>query len=323
MSADEKSELIAEYQILQGAITAASQVIIQVLGFSIAAIVALMVASLNTKNIYPFWGVIFVILSSELYVAAQSKLIVDTETYIVVFVESNLSSFRWKQRLFNKHKNLQNQKQVFARPFIFSDLVAILYIIILIFSLTILFYNRFKPIFFPNDELSYILLFSNFAIFVLVVYNLAPYSTIKYYSKSKDEWQKMKEQEELGKLEQLMIQKPPQAKLVESSGKEFPIPESAYPVLHQVIQLMASGEAVSVVPQKREVTTREAAELLNVPRPYLIKLLEEGKIPYTKVGLHRYIRYEDVMAYKKQRDTQRREGLRELTQFLQDEGFYE
>jgi len=111
--------------------------------------------------------------------------------------------------------------------------------------------------------------------------------------------------------------------LVESNGKEFSIPESAYPVLHQVIQIIASGETVSVIPQKREVTTQEAAELLNVPRPYLIKLLEEGKIPYTKVGLHQYIRYEDVMAYKKQRDTQRREGLRELTQFLQDEGFYE
>ncbi len=78
-----------------------------------------------------------------------------------------------------------------------------------------------------------------------------------------------------------------------------------------------------MVPQKREVTTREAAELLNVPRPYLIKLLEEGKIPHTKVGLHQYIRREDVMIYKKQRDTMRSKVLDELTQMSQDAGFYD
>ncbi len=86
---------------------------------------------------------------------------------------------------------------------------------------------------------------------------------------------------------------------------------------------MASGEAVSVIPQKREVTTREAAELLNVPRPFLIKLLEEGKIPYTKVWLHRYIRSEDVMTYKKQRDATRNKALSELIQMSQEEGFYD
>ena len=94
-------------------------------------------------------------------------------------------------------------------------------------------------------------------------------------------------------------------------------------MLHQVIKLIASGEAVSVAPQKREVTTREAAELLNVPRTYLVKLLEEGKIPCTKVGLHQYIRYEDVMTYKKQRDATGRKALSELIQMSQDEGFYD
>ena len=94
-------------------------------------------------------------------------------------------------------------------------------------------------------------------------------------------------------------------------------------MLHQVIQLIASGEVVSVVTQKHEVTTREAAELLNVPRPFLIKLLEEGKLPYTKVGSHRYIRYEDVMIYNKQRDATRSKILNELIQMSQDEGFYD
>ncbi len=71
------------------------------------------------------------------------------------------------------------------------------------------------------------------------------------------------------------------------------------------------------------LTIQEAANLLNVSQPFLIKLLEEGKIPCFKAGLQQFICSEDVIKYKKQRDTQRREGLRKLTQFLQNEGFYE
>lgn len=71
------------------------------------------------------------------------------------------------------------------------------------------------------------------------------------------------------------------------------------------------------------LTIQEAANLLNVSQPFLIKLLDERKIPFTKVRSYQYIRFEDLMKYKKERDIQRREGLRELTQFLQEEGFYE
>lgn len=71
------------------------------------------------------------------------------------------------------------------------------------------------------------------------------------------------------------------------------------------------------------LTIQEAANLLNVSQPFLIKLLEERKIPFIKVRSYQYIRFEDLMKYKKERDIQRREGLRELTQFLQEEGFYE
>ena len=80
---------------------------------------------------------------------------------------------------------------------------------------------------------------------------------------------------------------------------------------------------MSLVPLKQELTTQEAANLLNVSRPFLIKLLEQGEIPYIKVGSHRRIRFEDLMAYRQQRDLKRRQSLKELTQFSQHEGFYD
>lgn len=80
---------------------------------------------------------------------------------------------------------------------------------------------------------------------------------------------------------------------------------------------------MSLVPLEQELTTQEAADLLNVSRPFLLKLLEQGEIPYIKVGSHRRIRFEDLMAYKQQRYLKRRQSLKELTHFSQDEGFYE
>ncbi|MEG5058808.1 excisionase family DNA-binding protein [Microcoleus sp. A2-C5] len=62
---------------------------------------------------------------------------------------------------------------------------------------------------------------------------------------------------------------------------------------------------------------------LNVLQPFLVKLLENGEIPHIKVGSHRRILFQDVMIYKEQRKIKRRQGLKELSQFLQDEGFYE
>jgi len=73
----------------------------------------------------------------------------------------------------------------------------------------------------------------------------------------------------------------------------------------------------------RQLTTQQAADILNVSRLFLVKLLEEGAIPYIKVGSHRRIRFKDLIIYREQRKVMRRRGLKELTQFLQEEGFYE
>jgi excisionase family DNA binding protein len=136
-----------------------------------------------------------------------------------------------------------------------------------------------------------------------------------YYHKCKQDFEEQKQQEE--SLKSL------QKKLVNTNGKEIPIPESTYQVLRKVTEIMASGQAVFVLPQKDKVSIQEAADILNVSPPFLVKLLEQGNIPSTQVGSGQYIRFEDLISYKKQRDMERREGLKELTQFLQEEGFYE
>ncbi|WP_427161924.1 helix-turn-helix domain-containing protein [Aliinostoc sp. HNIBRCY26] len=112
-------------------------------------------------------------------------------------------------------------------------------------------------------------------------------------------------------------------KLVDANGDEKVIPDSIYQVLHQVVQAIASDQAIFIVPQNTELTTQQAADLLNVSRTYLIKLLEQGDIPYLKVGTHRRVRFEDLMKYKQERDTKRRQLLDELIAESQELGFYE
>ena len=132
-----------------------------------------------------------------------------------------------------------------------------------------------------------------------------------------------KEAYSIRQLDQILSLEVSQAKLVTANGEQIHIPDSVYQVLRQVVHAMAKGQAISIVPQQQELTTQQAADILNVSRPFLIKLLEQGEIPYIMVGTHRRIPYQDLMRYKQQRDIKRREGLKELTQFLQDEGFYE
>lgn len=105
---------------------------------------------------------------------------------------------------------------------------------------------------------------------------------------------------------------------VQLDGIELILPRDALALLRDILTEMAQGNAVTLVPRHAELTTQEAADLLNVSRPHLIKLLEEGQIPFTRTGTHRRIRYEDLMAYKAERDRQSKEAMEELAKQAQE-----
>jgi len=105
---------------------------------------------------------------------------------------------------------------------------------------------------------------------------------------------------------------------VQLDGIELILPRDALALLRDILTEMAQGNAVTLVPRHAELTTQEAANLLNVSRPHLIKLLEGGQIPFTRTGTHRRIRYEDLMAYKAERDRQSKEAMEELARQAQE-----
>lgn len=98
------------------------------------------------------------------------------------------------------------------------------------------------------------------------------------------------------------------------------LPTSALRLLVDILGELAIGNAVKVVPVHAEPTSQEAADLLNVSRPHLVKMLEEGAIPFTKTGRHRRIRFSDLMAFKQRRDEESQDAMEELTQQAQELG---
>lgn len=90
--------------------------------------------------------------------------------------------------------------------------------------------------------------------------------------------------------------------------------------LLEVLRLVSSGRGFRMIPVEAELTTQEAADLLNVSRPFLVKLLEEGAIPFTKTGRHRRVRADDLFAYKDARDGTRSEALGALARMDAEAG---
>jgi excisionase family DNA binding protein len=101
---------------------------------------------------------------------------------------------------------------------------------------------------------------------------------------------------------------------------ELLLPRGAVELLASVLAHMAAGRTVSVVPSHAELTTQQAADLLNVSRPFLIGLLEAGEIEYRTVGTHRRVKAESVLDYRRRDDQKRRDAADELTALNQDMG---
>ncbi len=108
------------------------------------------------------------------------------------------------------------------------------------------------------------------------------------------------------------------AKLVSADGEAIDIPASAFHALELVVDGMAHGQTMLLMPQGKELTTQQAADLLHISRPHVIKLLEKDEMPFHRVGSHRRIRIEDVLAYRERRNARRRSELEELTRLSEE-----
>ena len=103
-------------------------------------------------------------------------------------------------------------------------------------------------------------------------------------------------------------------------GTDLQLPKAVTPLLIKILTEMGQGNAVTLIPLHAELTTQEAANLMNISRPYLNKLLDRGDIPHHKVGTHRRIRFEDLERFRGRREVERRKALEELAAQAQELG---
>jgi excisionase family DNA binding protein len=105
---------------------------------------------------------------------------------------------------------------------------------------------------------------------------------------------------------------------VAGQAEALPLPPSVVKLLHYILNETARGNPVTLVSMESELTTQQAADILNVSRPYFVKLLDRKKLPYRKVGSHRRVLLRDVLIYKELSDKERRQALRELVEEAQE-----
>ncbi|GGN06031.1 hypothetical protein GCM10011609_51790 [Lentzea pudingi] len=113
------------------------------------------------------------------------------------------------------------------------------------------------------------------------------------------------------------------AALVAPDGTNLPLPPEIFDVLREVVFAMSRGLAITVAPQHTVLTTSEAAHLLGVSRPTLVRLLEAGEIPYEQPNRHRRVRLADLLAYQDRSRRARGAGLDEMVRDGEDSGLYD
>jgi excisionase family DNA binding protein len=127
---------------------------------------------------------------------------------------------------------------------------------------------------------------------------------------------------QITELQHLLTKGP--AALGDATGRHrVALPDKPYQVLLKIIQDLANGRAVFLVSAAQEMTTQEAANFLGCSRQFLVRLLDEGKIPFHRVGSHRRVYLQDLITFRKERDRRRHEAIQEMARDAVKDGVYD
>jgi len=127
----------------------------------------------------------------------------------------------------------------------------------------------------------------------------------------------------VGAVARSLTSKKGKARLSGPDGQEMILPDSLYSVLSQAARALATGRGVQVLPIDAQLTTQGAADFLSVSRPFLIKQLEEGRLPFHRVGTHRRIKLVDLIVFKDALAARRVRALQHLVDDAQELGIYD
>lgn len=120
-----------------------------------------------------------------------------------------------------------------------------------------------------------------------------------------------------------MLRRPARYRVLSADGESGEIPETVRKLLVQILAGMTDGKGVAVIPVAKELSTKSAANLLGMSRQYLVRLLEEGKIPFHRTGTHRRLLLTDVLDFQKKRDVERHESLKKMALKELEEGTWD
>lgn len=112
-------------------------------------------------------------------------------------------------------------------------------------------------------------------------------------------------------------------KLIEAAGKEIALPDSILRLIYEAMVSAAAGKKLLLVEEDEEVSPERAAEFLQVSRPYLVRLLDTGEIPFHYVGAHRRITMSELIEYKRKRKTKSKDALQRMTELSEEMGLYD
>jgi excisionase family DNA binding protein len=113
------------------------------------------------------------------------------------------------------------------------------------------------------------------------------------------------------------------AKLVGPKGENAVLPQSVYSLLKEIVRNLEDGHSLVVMSEEKQLTTQQAGEMLGMSRPYLIRLLDAGEMPYILVGKHRRVALRDVIAYGKRRAAARKSALDQIARDAFEAGLYD